>query len=112
MKIDIKQLAFIDSKLRIILLDIEKITGLEFTITSLYRIKDTGLHGRLPIRATDLRMRNKAVGKEIESLINDKWVYDPQRYANQRTGISCALLHGKGLNLHLHIQTHKNTRLR
>ena len=48
MRIDVSQLEFIDKNLRLILLDIEKSTGVEFTITSLYRIGDVGVHGSLP----------------------------------------------------------------
>ncbi len=104
MKIDIAQLVFIDKRLRAILLSIELQTGVEFTITSLYRIDDTGVHGTLPLRGTDLRCRNKEVGKEIERLINEKWMYDHKRPNKQ-----CAVLHGAGMNLHLHIQVHPNT---
>lgn len=107
MKIDIAQLVFIDKRLRAILLSIELQTGVEFTITSLYRIEDTGVHGTLPLRGTDLRCRNKEVGKEIERLINEKWMYDHKRPNKQ-----CAVLHGAGTNLHLHIQVHSNTNRR
>jgi hypothetical protein len=103
MRIDISQLEFIDHKLRTILTELEQKTGYDFTITSLYRINDTGVHGTLPLRGTDLRMRNVAVGKEIQKLINDSWEYNPE------TDKQCALLHGEDFNLHLHIQVHPNT---
>ena len=41
---------------------------------------------------------------EIEDLINTNWIYDSNRPEKQ-----CALLHGEGSNLHLHIQVHPNT---
>jgi hypothetical protein len=106
MKIDIAQLEFIDSKLRNILVWIEKETGFEFTITSLYRINDSGVHGTLPLRGADLRMRNVEAGAVIEKLINDNWVYNPDSKKN------CTLLHGSGSNLHLHVQVHPETRKR
>ena len=102
--IDIKQLEFIDPQLRKIVVWLEKITGMTFTITSLYRIGDGGVHGRLPVRGIDLRCRNRVVGEGIETLVNACWIYDPQRTVH-----NCALLHGKGANLHLHLQTHPNT---
>lgn len=107
MKIDIAQLVFIDKTLRGILVMVELETGLELTVTSLYRIDDSGVHGTLPVRGTDLRCRNKEVGKEIEKLINKKWMYDHKRPDKQ-----CAVLHGTGHNLHLHVQVHPNTQVR
>lgn len=107
MKIDIGQLAFVDMRLREIADWIEKETGLEFTVTSLYRINDKGVHGQLPCRGIDLRMRDMFIGKEIERTINDEYIYDPNR-----PEMKCAILHGEGANLHLHLQTHPHTRVR
>ena len=104
MKIDIGQLEFIDQTLRNILAWVEKETGAEFTITSLYRIGDKGVHGTLPVRGCDLRMRNQMVGEKLEKLVNLNWLYDFNRHEK-----SCAYLHGKESNLHLHIQSHPNT---
>ena len=104
MKIDITQLEFIDKKLRVILVWLEEETGFEFIITSLYRIDDKGVHGTLPLRGADLRIRNEQVGLYIEKLINSEWQYD-----HKRPDKKCALLHGKCFNLHLHLQTHPNT---
>ncbi len=104
MRIDTQQLEFIDKKLRDILYFVEKSTGFEFTITSLFRMNDPGVHGQLPLRGTDLRMRDKAIGSMIESLINSRRQYDPSRPEKK-----CAFLHGAGSNLHLHIQVHPNT---
>lgn len=104
MKIDIAQLEFIHPTLRNILGYVENVTGLEFTITSLYRIGDNGVHGTLVLRGTDLRMRNRAIGEMVEALINSFWTYDPQRPSKK-----CALLHGVGPNLHIHIQVSDNT---
>ena len=104
MNIDINQLEFIDRKLRDVLLFVEKETGIEFSITSLYRIGDTGVHGTLPVRGTDLRMRNLKIGHEIEALVNSNWQYDLTR-----PDTKCALLHGEGSNLHIHLQVHPNT---
>jgi hypothetical protein len=104
MNIDIHQLEFIDQNLREILVEIEDLTGLTFTITSLYRIDDSGVHGTLPLRGADLRMRDWAIGQEIQDSINAMWMYDPDQPEKM-----CALLHGEGANLHLHVQTHYNT---
>ncbi|GAG36675.1 unnamed protein product, partial [marine sediment metagenome] len=50
MRIDYQQLDFIHPLLRDMISDVEKETGFEFTITSLYRIGDSGNHGQLPLR--------------------------------------------------------------
>ena len=104
MKIDVKQISSIDGKLRDLLTWLERYTGLEFTITSLHRIDDPGVHGTRPTRGADLRMRNEAVGMVIETIINANWIYDCDR-----VGIRCAKLHGLGANLHLHLQVHPKT---
>jgi len=105
MNIDIKQLEFISPMLREIVLWLEAETGYDFTITSLYRIGDNGVHGTLPLRGLDLRMRNEFVGRGIAVFVNDNWQYDPSRPAKR-----CAKLHGDGSNLHLHLQVHPTTR--
>ena len=102
--IDIAQLEFISPKLRRMVVWLEKSTGITFTITSLYRIGDNGVHGSLPLRGIDLRCRNIEIGTAIEDLINCNWFYDPDRIAKD-----CAFLHGKGANLHLHLQVHPDT---
>ena len=104
MKIDIKQLEFIDKKLRKMVLWIENVSVMEPTITSLYRIGDSGVHGTLPLRGIDLRVRVHAEGEHIEKLVNQNFKYDPKR-----PGKNCAKLHGEGFNLHLHLQVHPNT---
>jgi len=104
LRIDFKQLEFIDQELRNILYFLETSTGLEFTCTSLFRISDKGVHGTLPLRGIDLRMRDKAIGQMCESLINSHRKYDPTRPEKK-----CAFLHGEGSSLHLHIQVHSNT---
>lgn len=107
MNLDIKQLAYYHPILRELLLWLEEVTGLTFTITSQYRIGDEGVHGTLPLRADDLRIRHKAVGEAIATAINSEWCYD-----HIRPDMLCAVLHGEGTNLHLHIQVHPNTRIR
>ena len=104
MNIDYYNLEFIHITLRKILKDIEQSVGVEFFITSLYRVGDKGVHGVIPLRGVDLRMRNYKIGKEVEDLINKKWIYDPKR-----PYLKCALFHGTGYSLHLHIQCHDNT---
>ena len=50
MRIDISQLGFLDGRLREILVWLERDTGQEYTITSLYRPGDNGVHGQIPVR--------------------------------------------------------------
>ena len=104
MEIDVLQLEFIDKQLRNILVWLEKQTGFKVTITSLYRIGDSGVHGVMPLRGLDLRMRGKWAGQVMEDIINRSWLYDPERPTKK-----CAKLHGDGANLHLHLQVHPNT---
>ncbi len=104
MRIDYLQLEFIHPRLRRLLADVESATGFEFTITSLYRINDTGNHGQLPLRAVDLRCRDILFGKPIESYINANWVYDPDR-----PQMKACLIHDSGGGLHFHIQVHPKT---
>lgn len=105
MRIDIDQFEFIDRNLRDIVLWIEDRTGEEQTITSLVRIGDPGVHGAMPLRGIDLRCRDRAKGKVIREMVNSRWQYDIKRPEKR-----CAILHGGGWNLHLHIQVHPNTR--
>ena len=104
MKIDTKQLNFIDVSLMKVLIDAEESIGVEFIATSLYRINDHGVHGTLPLRGFDLRMRSELVGKAIEKFINSRWFYD-----KKRPELKVCLLHGDGYSMHLHIQSHPNT---
>ena len=104
MKADIQQFEFFDPKLRIIGLWIEQETGVEFISTSFYRIGDVGVHGQLPLRGLDLRCRLESMGKAIAAHINEHWQYDPSR-----PELKCAVIHGEGSNLHIHIQVHPNT---
>ena len=104
MEIDILQLEFIDRKLRKMADWVEKETGLKFTVTSIYRIDDGGVHGTLPVRGLDLRCRSLEIGISIEALINKFWIYDPKR-----PGKKCCFLHGHDSNLHFHLKVHPNT---
>lgn len=107
MRLDIAQLEFVHIVLRQMILWLEAETGLEFTGTSLYRIGDSGVHGQLPLRGIDLRMRNLAIGKAVEAEINAYWAYD-----RSRPHLNCALLHGEGSSLHLHLQVCDRTTVR
>ena len=104
MLIDFMQLEFIDIKARRLCKWLEDETGLCFTNTSLYRMDGEGVHTVLPLRGIDLRMRSYAIGEAIVKEINANWIYDPER-----PSIMCAILHGKGANLHIHLQTHYST---
>ena len=106
MRIDVAQISFIHPKLREVLLWLEEATGQEYLITSLHRIGDEGVHGTIPLRAADLRMRNVHIGYEIATVINETWQYDPARQE-----IGCAWCHGVASNFHLHVQVHDHTRM-
>lgn len=95
---------FIDKKLSNIISWIESEVGVEFIATSIYRDGDQGVHGQVPVRGIDLRMRNHQVGFAIADLINSSWVYD-----TERPKMKCCLLHGTGSNMHLHVQVHPRT---
>lgn len=106
MRIDLGQLEFIDSKLREIALDVEKAFGVEFTVTSLYRMGGNGVHSQLPLRGLDLRCRNDHLGASVEDYVNDRWEY------NGTSGKNCCLYHHnrRGGGKHIHLQVHPNTR--
>jgi hypothetical protein len=104
MNIDYKQLDFIDIKLRDLIDWLEDETGLIFTITSLYRIGDSGVHGTLPVRGCDLRIRNEQIGESLCDLVNKNWVYNPEKPEKK-----VAIAHGKRSNYHIHLQVHANT---
>ena len=105
MKIDIKQLKFIDKTLRIIVTELEDLIGVEFTTTSIFRIDDPGVHGTLPCRAIDLHCKGFEFGKFIEKFINDNWIYDPGRPDKK-----CCLFHNTGQGYHLHLQVCDRTK--
>ena len=105
MRIDIEQLEFIDKKLRSMLLMLEAQFDVEFTITSLYRIGDNGVHGQLPLRGIDLRCQDEHLGRLVEDYINSIWEYDHGR------DLKCCMYHDAGSGDHLHFQVHPNTRL-
>ena len=107
MKIDISQLEFINPILREMAQSLEHVYGVEFIITSLYRINDNGVHGQLPLRGIDLRCRDDNLGELIEADLNSIYEYDPNRSSKK-----VCMYHDTGLGKHLHLQVHPNTRLR
>lgn len=104
MRVDYEQQEFRDQKLRELIKWLEESTGFEFIETSSRRIGDDGVHGTDPTRGQDLRCRSIPIGEAVAKHINDSWLYDPDR-----PDLNCCVLHGKGSNLHLHIQVHPNT---
>ena len=104
MKIDIGQLEFIHPLLREMVLDIERQFA-EFTVTSLFRIGDKGVHGTLPLRGIDLRCHDDRFGRRVAEYANDKWSYDPSRPAK----VVC-MFHNTGQGDHLHFQVHPKTK--
>ena len=103
MKIAFAQLEFINPLLRKIALEVEEEFG-EQTVTSLFRIGDTGVHGTLPVRGIDLRDSDKA--QEIQEWVNARYQYDPDR-----KHIGCALYHNNrgASGKHIHLQVHPKT---
>lgn len=104
MRIDINQLKFIHPKLRRLATRLEQLTGVEFTITSLRRIGDLGIHGTDPLRAIDLRCRSPDLGHLVEELIDARYIYDPQR-----PELHCAMFHNVGRGAHIHLQVSDET---
>ncbi len=76
-------------------------------ITSTFRRGDPGVHGQVPLRGIDLRSRIYSDPGRLCRLVNDRWEYDRKRPEKV-----CALLHGLGLNEHVHLQVHPRTSLR
>ena len=107
MKLDLAQLEFIEPKLRGMALDVNSHFDVEFTVTSLYRINDKGVHGTLPLRGIDLRCRESGFGKMIEDYVNKKWIYDPDR-----PDMKSCMFHDIGQGAHIHLQVHPHTRKR
>lgn len=104
MNIDLSQLEFIDKKLRDMAIETEENFGVDFVITSLFRIGDNGVHGTLPLRGLDWRCRDILFGKLVEDQINKHWKYDPTR-----PDMKCCMCHDVGGGIHLHLQVHANT---
>ena len=77
------------------------------TITSAFRNGDAGVHGYG--RGLDFRSRNMSEDEinTIVKVINDKWVYDPKR-----PEMVVLMNHDIGKGMHLHLQTHPNTKER
>ena len=106
MKIDLSQLEFIDPILREMALSVEGHFGVEFTITSLYRMTGAGVHTVLPLRGIDLRCKDYDMGIAVEEYVNSIYQYDPNRMSKK-----CCMYHDGGNGYHLHLQVHPNTEL-
>lgn len=104
MRTDYIQLEYLHITLRELLSWLEKTTGLEFTETSSFREKGVGVHTTMPCRGYDLRMRNRPIGEAICKHINQYWNYDHTRPEKE-----CAIIHGEGSRLHIHLQVHPLT---
>jgi hypothetical protein len=102
-RIALQQLEFIDPKLRQMFDDLEQFMG-ELTITSLYRIGDSGVHGQLPLRGIDVRCTDPARGDLAENYMNALWQYDPAR-----PDIKVCIFHDVGQGAHIHLQCHHNS---
>lgn len=76
-------------------------------VTSAYRFGDPGVHGQMPLRGIDLRCRDAIIGNHIANWINKKWQYDFTRPKKK-----CAICHNTGKGLHIHLQSHPNTKRR
>lgn len=107
MRTDYSQLNYLHPMMRKLLKWLEVRTGLEFTETSSYREGVGSVHNTMPCRGYDLRMRNREIGQAICDFINKFWLYD-----ENQAGKNCAIIHGEGSNLHIHLQVHPNTRFK
>jgi hypothetical protein len=88
--------------------DIEKEYGPQ-RITSIYRINDSGVHGTLPVRGTDFGINNDS--QDIRNYLNHRWIYDPIRPGLVVCKYGDNDLTGRHDD-HVHIQVHRNTKLR
>lgn len=108
MKIDLNQLEFINPILREMAISVEENFGVEFCVTSLYRIDDPGVHGTLPLRGLDLRCHDPFTGEAVETYVNAIYEYDPDRPSKK-----CCMYHDAGQGgFHLHLQVHPKTVLK
>jgi hypothetical protein len=82
--------------------------GFPVIITSAHRPGDHGIHDTMPVRAVDIRCRDKKIGGILSDSVNLNWEYDPERPGKY----AVCYPHGSGLNYHLHIQVHPNTKRR
>lgn len=103
-KIAYDQLDFIDERLRELMEWVEERWPGEPVVTSLFRPGDPGVHGTIPLRGVDLRMRDSIKGLELAQMINAVWVYDPDR-----PHMKCAIFHDVGQGMHMHLQVHPRT---
>ena len=81
--------------------------AIDVFITGGHRPGDSGVHGQLPCRGIDLRDRIYTAGhaEVLVAAVNEHWQYDPSR-----PHLKCGLIHGEGMNSHIHLQVHPNTR--
>ncbi len=104
MNIDLDQLEFVHPTMRKLAAWLQDVTGLTFTITSIYRTTGTGVHTTLPVRGLDLSCRLESLGKLIAAEVNSNWAYDPDR-----PEMECCIFHDVGQGPHLHLQVHPST---
>ena len=76
----------------------------DITITCGYENRP-GVHGTIPCRGIDIRSHIFPDPWKVVNHINDNWCYDPLREHKQ-----VALCHTVGRGMHLHIQSHPNTK--
>lgn len=61
-------------------------------------------HSVIPLRAIDIRSWIYRDPAELCTIINNIWIYDPNRPAKL-----CAMYHDSGSGFHIHIQIHEDT---
>ncbi len=106
MKIDLRQLDHMDNMVVAIAEDIENHSGVEFTVSSLLRPGDKGVHGFG--RGIDLSCQDHRLGEAVQRYVNGRYVYDPAR-----TTKMCCLYHKvDGGAWHIHLQSHPSTEMR
>lgn len=96
--------------LHAIVLEVENFCFVHFNqhaiLTSIYREDDPGVHGVW--RGVDIRGKTFLLDElmKIAIHVNAKYQYDPKRPKKQ-----VLFVHGEGENIHMHLQTHPNTRI-
>ena len=78
-----------------------------FVITEGWR-PGGGVHSAEPCRGIDIRswIYTPAKLEEIETKINSRFLYDPERIEMQ-----CCIIHDVGKGQHIHLQVHPNTKM-
>ncbi len=78
----------------------------DLIVTSGFRDDPDSVHGTVPCRGVDIRSWSLEDPQGLVDKINSFWEYD-----QSRPDMFCAMLHDTGKGMHIHLQTHPNTKL-